>query len=86
MILWISTFLLVKIFFLVIKINGDVLLRFALIISLLMAANQIAISVLPQPFKGMFTRMNQLFLRGVKRLMTGIVHIVKEIINLVLNW
>ena len=85
-IIWTHIFFIFKIFFLLIKINGDMLLRFVLVLTLLLAANQITISVLPQPFKGMFTRMNQFLLRGLKRLMSDFVQKVREFINLILNW
>jgi len=85
-IIWIDVYFLFKIFFLIIKINGDILLKFTLLIALLVAADQIAVSVLPPPFRGMFTRINQFLLRSVKRLMAGLVYVVKEIINLILNW
>jgi len=85
-VIWIDIFFLFKIFFLLIKINGDILLRFVIVIILLLTANQIGMSVLPPPFRGMFTRMNQLFLRGAKRVLTGIIYVAKEVINLILNW
>ncbi len=62
------------------------IMRFMLALTFLMIGYAIAFSFLPQPARKIFTRINRFFLKGASRALKWFGLIIKEFINLILNW
>ena len=58
----------------------------ALIFGLLLAGYLIGVSILPRPIKSIFTHVNHLFLRGMRKVTIWVGRGIKEFFNLILNW
>jgi hypothetical protein len=86
-ILCITVFLFGKIFPLLLRQDSIIIfLRCLVPIALLMTVYVFAISVLPQPIKRIFMRINQLILQGAARMAVWLGQTFKELFSLLLNW
>jgi hypothetical protein len=89
----ILSFLCVVIFFTLraffLSFKGEALsqiMPFMLALIFLITGYMISLSVLPQPIRKIFTKINRFFLKGINRTIIWLANTIKELINLILNW
>jgi hypothetical protein len=62
------------------------IMRFVLALIFLTAGYMIVLSVLPQPIRNIFTKINRFFLKGISKALLWFGRRIKEFTNLILNW
>ncbi len=71
------------------SLKGEALsqiIRFALVLVFLAAGYMIALSILPQPIRRIFTKINKFLLKELSKAVVWFGLKIKEFINLILNW
>ena len=61
-------------------------MRFILVLIFLIAGYMIGLSILPQPVKKVFAKVNRFFFKGLSKAITWLFRKIMEFIDLILNW